>query len=133
MEWCTVTRWFLPIAKADGSSEGTASGFVPVNSVSRSHTHTTSTTGGVFDNGLAIVQVPGVGACSYTLNPTGSTFTINADGSGTSTVNWTAVATNPVKCGPSFTSHAASISGANGTVAVGSDTNGSFVSKCDSQ
>lgn len=88
-------------------SEGTivtASGNFPAHSISRSHSHTTSAVGGLFTDGSLIVNIAGT-VCSYTLVVAGSTFTFNGFGVGTSTINWTASASNPVACGPSFTGH----------------------------
>jgi hypothetical protein len=111
----------------------TSSGFVPINSIARSHSHTTSATGGVYDDGLLIQQVPGVGACKYTLYAALSSFTVGSDGSGTSTVRWSAVATNPAGCGPSFTAVSDLIVQSGGGVAIGTDPGGTFVSKCNNQ
>jgi hypothetical protein len=111
----------------------TSNGFVPLNSIVRTHSHTTSATGGVFDDGLLLQQVPGVGACKYTLYAASSSFTLSSDGSGTATQRWSAVATNPAGCGPSFTAGSDFIIQLDGGVGIGTDPGGTFVSKCNNQ
>ncbi len=110
----------------------TASGNFPVNTISRSHSHTTSAAGGVFADGSLIENIAGT-VCSYTLAVAGSTFTINAFGVGTSTINWTASASNPAGCGPSFTSHTSAITQADGAVILSTDPGATLVGKCNPQ
>lgn len=110
----------------------TASGNFPANSISRTHSHTTSAAGGVFADGSLISNIAGT-VCSYTLAVAGSTFTINAFGVGTSTINWTASVSNPAACGPSFTGHGSFITQAEGSVGVSTDPGGTFVTKCSPQ
>ena len=110
----------------------TASGNFPANSISRAGRHTTSAAGGVYTDGSQILNIAGT-VCSYTLAAAGSTFTINTLGIGTATINWTASASNPAACGPSFTGHSSFITQGGGANLLSTDPGGTFVGKCDNQ
>jgi hypothetical protein len=110
----------------------TASGNIPFSSISRTHAHGTSATTGGFDDGLLILNIAGT-VCTYTLTPVGSSLTLKADGSGTSTIVWTAFASNPASCGPSFTSHGAFMTQSDGSVGVGTDPGETGVVQCHFQ
>lgn len=70
--------------------------------------------------------------CSYTVG-SGSSYTVDSDGTGTSTVNWTAAGTNPAQCPPSAPGHNSFVIQNATTIYGGSNDNDALWFVCSKQ